>query len=75
MFIFRKENGLDADYVKIVKNSSQQNDWTFKAVDAYQVTSHVIWFKTIEVWKRKICGHSQNRESINIFLQQNIFLY
>jgi len=32
----RKENGLDADYVKIVKNSSQQNDWTFKAVDAYQ---------------------------------------
>ena len=48
MFIFRKENGLDADYVKIVKNSSQQNDWTFKAVDAYQVTSRVIGFKTIE---------------------------
>ena len=34
----RKENALDADYVKIVINSSQPNDFT--AVDAYQVNWH-----------------------------------
>ena len=34
----RKDNGLDADYVKIMKNSSQLNDQpTFKAVDSYRV--------------------------------------
>ena len=33
----RKDNGLDADYVKIMKNSSQLNDQpTFKAVDSYR---------------------------------------